>query len=109
MTDLGFYRAKIKLYGAISVIQVLEYFENLENYRECSLICKVIDEINRKSPPDYFKFPKRMSEEIYDAGMIERLKIDPNSDLSDLLESISSNFDKILSDVAKENKTQSLN
>lgn len=109
MTDIGFYRAKIKLYGAISIIQVLEYFENLENYRECTLICKVIDEINRKSPPDYFKFPKRMSEDIYDAGMVERLKIDPNSDLSDLLETISENFDKILSDVAKENKTQSLN
>lgn len=109
MTDLGFYRAKIKLYGAIPIIQVLEYFENLENYRECSLICKVIDEINRKSPSNSFKFPKKMSEEIYDFALIERQKSDPNSDISDLLESISENFDKILSDVAKENKTQSLN
>ena len=109
MTDLGFYRAKIKLYGAISIIQCLEYFENIENYRECNLISKVIDEINHKSPPNYFKFPKKMTEGIYDVGLIERQKTDPNSDMSDLLESISENFDKIISDIAKENKTQSLN
>jgi len=109
MTDIGFYRAKIKLYGAISVIQCLEYFEGLENYRECELISKVIDEINFKSPPSQFKIPKKMSEALYDFGLIERQEVDPNSDLSDLLESVSDNLERILSDVAKENKTQSLN
>lgn len=109
MTDIGFYRAKIKIYGAIPIIQLLEYFQGVENYRECVLICQVIDEINHKSPPDYFKFPKQMSEEIFDFGLIERRKIDPDSTMSDLLEIISDSFDKILSDVAKENKTQSLN
>ena len=109
MTDIGFYRAKIKIYGAIPVIQLLEHFEKIENYRECVMICQVIDEINHKSPPNSFKFPKRMSEEIYDAGLIERQRIDPSATLSDLLESTSENFEKILSDVAKENRTQSLN
>lgn len=109
MTDLGFYRAKIKIYGAIPVIQLLEHFEKTENYRECVLICQVIDELNYKSPDNYFKFPKRITEELYDLGFQEMLKSDQNITFSDLLEKTSSDFDKILSDVAKENKTQSLN
>jgi len=109
MTDLGFYRAKLKLYGGIPLIKALEYFESIEQYRECGFIVKAIDEFNKKRAPKSIKLPKRMNEEIIDIALEHRQKTEQGTTLSDLLENIDENFEKIIMEVAKENGTQSLN
>jgi len=109
MTDLGFYRAKLKLYGGIPLIKALEYYESIEQYSECHLISRAIDEFNRKRAPKSIKLPKRMSEEIIDIALEHRQKTEAHTTLSDLLENIDEHFEKIIMEVAKENGTQSLN
>lgn len=108
-TDLGFYRAKIKIYGFLPLVRLLEYYEGLENYYECAIISKVIDELNKKRPPNIVKIPKKIDEIVLDQILAERQKENSRFDMLDLLESIDISFEKILVDASRENKTQSLN
>ena len=108
-TDLGFYRAKIKIYGFLPMVKILEYYEGLECYSECTIISKVIDELNRKRPPNSVQIPKKIDEIILDQILAERQKDNSDFDMSDLLELIDVSFEKILVEVSRENKTQSLN
>jgi hypothetical protein len=109
MTNKGFYRAKVKLYGFLPVLKVLEYYEGLEKYSECALIKSVIEEINKKRPPNLMSLPSRMTEEIIDFVLQERQKEDPTTTLSDLFELVDTYFEKIIMEVAKENSSAQLN
>jgi len=108
-TDLGFYRAKIKIYGFLPLVKLLEYYEGLECYSECAIISKVIDEVNKKRPPSIVKIPKQIDEIVLDQILAERQEENSRFTMSDLLELIDVSFEKILVDVSRENKTQSLN
>lgn len=109
MTNKGFYRAKVKLYGFLPVLKVMEYYEGLEQYKECALIKSVIDEINKKRPPNLISLPSMMTEEIIDFVLEERRKEDPTTTISDLFEIVDTYFEKIIMEVAKENSVAQLN
>lgn len=108
-TDLGFYRAKIKIYGFLPVLRLLEYFSSCENYHECAFISNAIDEHNKKRPPSAIKIPKNIDDEILDYVLKTKQHADSEFDMLDLLELIEEGFEKILIDSVKENKMQSLN
>ena len=109
MTNKGFYLAKVKLYGFLPVLKVMDYFEGLEQYNECALIKSVIDEINKKRPENLMSLPSTMTEEIIDFVLEERRKQDPTTTISDLFEIVDTYFEKIIMEVAKENSSAQLN
>jgi hypothetical protein len=109
MTNKGFYRAKIKLYGFLPVLKAMEYYEGIEQYKECAFIMAVIGEINKKRPPNMIALPSRTTEEIIDHVLKERQKEDETTDLGDLLDLVDSHFEKIIMEVSKENNVQQLN
>ncbi len=109
MTNKGFYRAKIKLYGFLPVLKAMEYYEGIEQYKECAFIMAVIDEINKKRPPNMIALPSRVTEEIVDYFLEQTQKDKPQMDLYEFIELIDHYFEKIIMEVAKENSVAQLN
>ena len=59
-TTILHYRKYLFMYGVLSVLYVIKYFEDIENYEECQ---KIIDAINEQEQKLDCKLPKVINKE----------------------------------------------